>query len=236
MLSDWGVPVAVMGLVLATVMSAALAGRYQNHQRRIWTSVKCLEGAAEGISRSLEELAKVPLSRECRMAFLSDVLARYRRIRRLQRRYPEIATRIQYAEQALQGESERTTGTLGPIESAASLRRILRSLDYLIELLEHDTFVQPMPRDVRIIFRRELGERRAEVVARYHLVQSKRLAEAGDTATARGHLAALQQVLRQQVPRTDFVRALQAEAQAAAQTLSGRPFASSDDAQGASAA
>ncbi len=233
---DWGMPLVVLGLVSATVILARLASRYQAHQQQHWSSVKRLEGAAEGIARSLDALTKVPLSRECRMALRSEVLVRYQRIRRLQRRYPEIATRIQRAEQSLHSESERSSGSLGPVDSVTALRGVLGSLDYLIKLVQHGAFVQPMPRDVRIIFRRELGERRAEVVARYHLVQSKHHATSGDMARARGHLAALQQVLRQQVPRTEFVKALQTEAEAAAQTLRDRPFTPTADSQDASAA
>jgi hypothetical protein len=82
--------------------------------------------------------------------------------------------------------------------------------------------LQPVPADVRAIFRRELGERRAEVMSRFHLVASRRLETAGRTTRARAHLTTLLHVLRQRGPSTGFVRELYAEAASALSALGRR--------------
>ena len=81
-----------------------------------------------------------------------------------------------------------------------------------------------MPRDVRQIFCRELGERRAEANARFHLTQSRQYQRDGNMARARAHLTTLLQVLKNRGPSTDFVRELYAEAENALEALSAAQF------------
>ena len=222
MLEQWGTVLAVSGLLLATVLAAAIANRYQAYQARVRGSVRRLESGIAAVTDGLPVLARVPLSRELRLSLRSEVLARYRRIRSLMRGYPGIGQRIRSAEAALQAEGGSAASGVGPIESEQAFRRLLAALDELLVLLQRGPLLQPLPADVRNIFCRELGERRAEVLARYHLVESRRREDDGDLVRARAHLTTLMHALRQRGPSTDFVRALYAEAEAALAGLSQR--------------
>lgn len=100
----------------------------------------------------------------------------------------------------------------------------------MIETVSSGYTLQPIPRDVRAIFGRELGERRAEVATRFHLVQARRLEEAGSVSKARAHLTTLMQILHQRGPSTDFVRELYSEAEAALAALTDRQIGALSDA------
>lgn len=214
LLEQWGVPLAVLGMLLATVSMASLVNRYQAHQARIRDVVRGLESGMLRAEGALALLKGVPLSRELRVTLRRDILARQRRIRRLYPRYPGMAERIRRAESALSGEGAPLPGGVGPIESEEVFCRIQRALGDLIAVMDHGDTLEPIPRDVRVIFRRELGERRAEVLARYHLVAAHRHETRGNLARARAHLTTLMQLLRRRGPSTPFVRELIAEADA----------------------
>lgn len=208
-------PLAVMGMVLATLLLAAILSRYQAHQAAVRAMVRRLESGLSVISNALDALARVPLSRELRVALRGEVLARYQKIRRLHRRYPAIMDKIRAAEDALNAEGPPRSDGVGVIESEQALRRTVAALDELMAVIGHGNTLQPVPRDVRGIFQRELGERRAEAMARFHLVEARRQQGNGNISSARKHLTTLMRVLRQRGPSTDFVRELYAEAEAA---------------------
>lgn len=218
-IEQWGVPLAVLGMLLATLFMASVVKRYQAHQAIVRSAVQRLEKGVGDLLGSLDVLRPVPLSRELRVLLRGDVLARLQRIARLYRRYPGIKERITDAEAALAAEGAPTGSGVGPIEDDRSFRQMLKAFDELQEMISSGSLLQPVPRDVREIFRRELGERRAEVNARFHLVQSMQYKRSGDKTRARGHVTTLMQVLRSRGPSTDFVRELYAEAEAALQAL-----------------
>jgi len=219
---EWGTPLAVLGLLLATLLMGSLVNRYQAHQALVGSRVRRLEAGAAQIAEALSVLRGVPLSRELRLALRGEVLARYQKIRRLYRRYPALLEHIRAAEAALHAEGAKGAGGVGPIEGEAALRRTLRALDLLLGVTEPGGALQPVPADVRGIFRRELGERRAEVISRFHLVEARRFENAGNLMRARSHLTMLSQVLRQRGPATDFVRELYTEAESAMSMLGRR--------------
>ena len=233
MMSEWGVPLVVTGLLLATLFMASLVKRHQLHQAEIRARVRRLESGCQRIQQGLANLAPVPLSKELRITLRGDVLARYQRIRRLYRKYPALQQRIIDAENALNGEGAPAGTDVGAIESERLLRAVLSAIDGIVDILATGTTVQPIPADVRKIFCRELGERRAEVLSRFHLTTASRLHGEGNSTEARAHVTTLLQLLRQRGPSTDFVRALYTEAEAALEDIgNGRPLGStSDDAE-----
>ncbi len=219
---EWAIPVAVIGMLLAMLFMAAMVNRYQAHQARVRASVRRNQMRIDGISDCLASLQGVPLSRELRVALRGEILARYQRIRQLYPRFSDVCNKIRMAEQALQSEGARPQGGVGPIEDDQVFRATVAALDALIATVDQADTIQPIPRDVRAIFGRELGERRAEVMARFHLIQSMHCEREGKLTGARGHLTTLLHILRQRGPSTDFVRELYAQAEAALIALTDR--------------
>lgn len=222
LLEQWGVPLAVLGMLLLMLFMAAVLNRYQAYQVTVRATVRRLDAGVTVIAAALGELGSVPLSRELRLTLRSDILARYRKIRRMYRRYPEIAEKIRRAESDLNREGAPSPGGVGPMADEQVFRKTIAALDCLISTLGRGGTIQPVPDDVRAIFRRELGERRAEAMSRYHLVEAKRQERLGSSTRARTHLMALVQVLHQRGPSTDFVRELYAEAESALSALNER--------------
>lgn len=230
LLQDWGMLVTVLGLLLATVLMASLVHRHQLHMANVQAKVRRLSAGATQIEQALAELRVVPLTRELRVTLRGDVLTRYQRIKQLYRRYPGLGERLRAAESALHSEGAPSGRGVGPIEDDEAFRRIIVSLDRLLDAVAPGGPLQGVPDDVRAIFRRELGERRAEAMSRFHMVKAKRLENAGSMTRARSHLTTLLHVLRQRGPSTDFVRELHAEAEAALSSLgNSRPDDQSPD-------
>lgn len=236
LLEQWGMPLAVVSLLLATLCLAALLGRYRGHQARTRSAACRVEALVLAITRAMDALQGVPLSRELRVTLRTEVLAGYQRLRRYYRRYPAIGDRIRAAETAIDAEGRPASGGVGPIEDEQAFLRLLSALDDLDRVIAQGATLCPIPHDVRAIFRRELGERRAEVFARYYMVGSRRLGDLGRSARARAQLTTLMRVLRERGPATGFVRALYKEAAAAAAALDGRgPIDRSPDGRGGDA-
>lgn len=221
-LEQWGMPLAVVGMMVAMLFMAAVVNRYQTHQAVVRATVRRLEAGLGTIVPALAGLQGVPLSRELRVTLRSEVLARYQKIRRVYRRYPGIAEKIRAAEAALQAERATPSTGVGPIESDQTFRRMVAALEELLAVIGQGQTVQPVPPDVRANFCRELGERRAEVMSRFHLVEARRQESAGNLSKARIHLTTLLQALRQRGPGTEFVRELYGAAEAALDALSER--------------
>lgn len=222
LLEQWGVSLAVLGMLLLMLSMAAVMSLYQAHLAAVRGAVRHLDAGAEKTSAALQALGHVPLSRELRLTLRSDMLARYQKIRGLYRRYPGIAERIRLAENDLDTEGAPAPGGVGPIESEQEFRTTIAALDRLMASFGQGGTLQPVPADVCQIFRRELGERRAEVMSRFHLVEARRQDQRGNSTRARTHLMALIQALRQYGPKTGFVRALYAEAESALSALDER--------------
>lgn len=215
MLEDSGIPLVVAGMLLATLFMAAVLKRYQEYQARVRSLVQRIERGLNTIESALQILHAVPLTHELRVILYGDVVARYERIRVLYRKFPDLKERLQQARQTLQAQGPAATGGVGAIDSEQVFRQRIDALDQLIALIRDAETVRPVPQDVRRILLRELGERRAEVMARFHLVASRRLKHEGRASRARAHLTTLMQVLRSRGPSTDFVRELYREAQSA---------------------
>jgi hypothetical protein len=221
-IEQWGVPLAVMALVAATLLMASIVKKHQAHQATVRAAVRKHEKAILDLESELTELVPVPLSRELRVAVRAEILARLHRIQSLYRRYPGIAQRITAAEAAVAGQTAPVSDSVGPIESEQAFRKLVQAFDGLDDRLRLGQLLQPIPQDVRGVFVRELGERRAEAAARFHLVQSSRLEAGGDVTRARNHLTTLTQMLRNKGPSTDFVRELYTEAEAALDAMTNR--------------
>jgi hypothetical protein len=219
---QWGVPLVVLGMTLATLFMAGVASRYQTHQAVVRASVRRIEGCVGAITGSLEAVRSVPLSRELRVMLRGNVLVGYQEIRRLYRRYPEIGEKLLAAERALQSEGVAPAGGVGAIDTERGFRQIIGALDLLSGMVRQGELCQPLARELRLVFCTELGERRAEVMARFHLVQARRQENAGNLSKARTHLMTLAQVLRRRGPGTDFVRELYSETEAALSALTDR--------------
>ena len=221
-LGQWGMPLTVLAMLMLALAMGSVLNRYQAYQSDVRALVRRLDSGATAIMVALAALGRVPLSKELRLILRSEVLARYRRIRRLYRRYPAIIERIAEAQRALGAEGPRSPGGVGAIEGEQVLRKTIAALDHLNQFLGQGQMLQPLPDDVRTIFRKELLERRAEVMSRFHLVEAKRYERQGYENRARTHLIALLQGLRQNRPATEFVRLLYAEAEAMLAELNGR--------------
>ncbi len=212
---EWGVLLAVLGMVVATLLMAAFVSRYQAYQAMVRHRVRHIEHRLIDIASALHVLRPVPLSRELRVTLRGEVLARYRRIRRLYRGYPDVMNKIAEAEVALNGEGASVGSGVGRIESEQMFRAMAKAFVDLIDLMERGDTLQPIPQDVRAIFRRELGERRAEVYSRYYLVEAARCEQRNNFSGARINLSNLMQLLRHRGPQTAFVRELHAETERA---------------------
>jgi hypothetical protein len=221
-----GVLVAVAGLIAALVALTWLQQRYQLFRVRIASAVQPLERGALAIEVALQALRRVPLSRELRVLLRAEVLQRLRRIQRLHRGYPGLRERLVDAERSLEGEGTSQGSGIGAIDDEATYQRINAALETLSGIIGRNQLLQPIPFDVRAIFLRQLGERKAELMARYHLVGARRSAAKGNASTARSHVMTLLNALRHQVPQTPFVRALRQEAETLLASLVGqRPAA-----------
>jgi hypothetical protein len=214
-IAEWGMAWPVLGLLAAMLLLASVHFRRQIHRTSMRAAVGHIDVGALTIVRALAELRGMRLSRELRVTLRAEVVARYRRIGRLVPRYPAIRQHIADAEAALQAEGEPLQSGVGRIDGDASFRRLDAALGQLMQIVGYQKTLQPIPADVRAIFYRELGERRAEVWGRFFLVEATRQAATGHPMRARTHLTTLMNGLRRNGPRTPFVNALYGEARQA---------------------
>ena len=66
MLAEWGVPLAVAGMLAAALLVAGLMTRYQAYLALVRVAVHDLEAGLNRIAGALDTLRSVPLSRELR--------------------------------------------------------------------------------------------------------------------------------------------------------------------------
>jgi len=205
--------VVVLGLVAAALLAASLVHRYQRYKAQQRAQIRRLASAIPLIDESMGELGPVPLSQPLRVMLRGDVVDRYRTIRNIHKAYPQIDKQLQQAQGKLSSEGPAVADSVPPIEDEGQRNRLCAALERLVEFLERGGPISHHRTEERLQFIRELKERRAEVMARYHIVSANRLADQGDTRHAAQHLHSLMTWLLQQGPNTDFVRALYAEAE-----------------------
>jgi len=82
-----------------------------------------------------------------------------------------------------------------------------------VEFFERGGPISGQRVEQRLLLLQQLKERRAEIMARFHVVQASRLKTQGDVTHARQHLQTLIGTLRNHGPNTDFVRELYLEAE-----------------------
>jgi hypothetical protein len=227
--NEMAMPLTVLAMVAGTLVMAAIVRQHQQHRARIGIAIRRYDAGAREIDAALTRLREVPLSPELRTVFRGEIYARYRRIQRLFRGYPGIRQRVLDAESQVGAQGPSASGGVGPVESDGALRELLAAIDTLASFLKGSGLVQTVPADVRQVLCRELGERRAEITARYHLVHARLREQESDLTRARGHLTTLMQTLRSRGPSTEFVRSLYHEAEEALQRMTERQL---DDVSG----
>jgi hypothetical protein len=211
--SDWLMPMVVLGLVVALLFAAAMVKRYQDYKAQQRATLRRVESAIPLIEQALKDLAEVPLSRNLRVLLRGDVFSRYQTIHQLHRRYPEIDKRLQEARSRMDTEGPDSGGTVPPIPDEQYFRLLLGGIDRLVGFFERGGPIRGQRVEERLAMLQQLKERRAETLARYHMVQANRYQEDGDTNRARQHLKTLIEELRKRGPNTDFVRELYQEAE-----------------------
>lgn len=210
--AEWSLQAAVLGLVICALAAAGLVRRYQEYKALQRSRVRRIASAVPIVERSLNDLKGVPLGKPLRVALRGDVYARYRLVAREMSRFPNIQQLIAEARRRLDAEGEPLSPSVPPIEDEAQFGRFTAGLDALVGYLQNGGPVDHLRTDQRLEFIQELQERRAEVVARFHIVQAHRLHEHGDLRAARQHLQTLMKSLQARGPNTEFVRALYHEA------------------------
>lgn len=209
---QWRMPIAVLGLVLCTLLAAAILKRYQEYKSYQRVRVRRFANQLTQVEDALAELKVVPLSKPLRAALRGDVYQRYKLLAKLHRRYPDIERRISEARSRLNAEGEASASSVPPIEDETQYRRLIDAFDNLVGCLDTANASAGLSADQRRAFLYELRERRAEVAARFHIVQAHRLSEQRDLRRARQHLHTLMVTLQRRGPNSDFVRALYHEA------------------------
>lgn len=219
--ADWQLPLAVLGLVGLTLFLTALVGRYQAHMadvraalRRQYAQIGVLQGA-------LTALGDVALAREMRIFLWREVEGRGQIIRRMHPAATGISALIADAGHQAEVQGPVAAVSVPAVPDEVALKRVLMHMDALAEYLDARRFVAKTVPGGLDNWRIELGERRAEVLTRYHLVAAERFYADGNRRDARSHLNHLVTVLRQRGPNTDFVRALYAEAETQLHTVLG---------------
>lgn len=211
--SDWLMPAVVLGMIASLLIAASLVRRYQQYKAHQRATLRRVASFVPVIEESLTQLASVPLARDLRVMLRGDVLRRLQSIRKVHARYPRIDERIREAQVRLDSEGPDTRGSVPPIKDERHFRQLLSAIDSVGDYLERGGVMGGMPATQRDSLLCQLRERRAEVMARFHIVQANRCQEQGDVRKAGQHLKILIEQLRSRGPNTDFVRELFLEAQ-----------------------
>jgi len=206
--SNWLMPAVVLGLIISLLLAASLVRRYQQHKAQQRARVRRIGSLVSLVEHALTVLSAVPLARDVRVSLRREILLGYQRIKKMHPRFPDISQRIQEAQAKLDREGPDSTGSVPPIEDEEQFSRLLSAVDQLLDYLEVAGFAPESSWKQRAIFTQHLGERRAEIMARYHIVQAHRCEERRDMRKARQHLQTLLGVLHRRGPNTDFVREL----------------------------
>lgn len=213
MTGNWGVPLAVIGLVVLLLVMAGLVKRYQIHLATIRENVRRLEAPLPALRVALDNLSGVPLSRELRVMLRNDELARHQAVQRLVPKHPQIARQISETRARRDAEGPKPDLGIRSVESEQDLRRLLDAIDHVHDYIASGAPLPHLRAEESKVFREELGERRAEILSRFHLVAASRLLDANDTSHARQHVNTLMHTLRDRGPNTEFIRQLYGEAE-----------------------
>ncbi len=211
--SGWLMPAVVLGLIVSLLVAASLVRRYQQHKAQQRARVRRIGSLVLLVENALPSLSAVPLARDLRVSLRQEVVQGYRAIRKMHPRYPHINQRIKEAQTRLDGEGPDSAGSVPPIEDEQQFNQLLSAVDQLLDYLNVARFATGSSANQRALFAQHLGERRAEIMARYHIVQAHRCEERGDMRKARQHLQTLLGALHRRGPNTDFVRELFHEAE-----------------------
>lgn len=211
--AEWMMSLTVLGLVVALLVAASFVRRYQQYKAEQRSTVRRIASAIPLIETALKDLSSVPLSRDLRTSLRADVFNRYRTIRQVHSRYPDIDQRMREAKSRLDNEGPDSGGTVPAIEDEQKYQTLIRAVDRLVEFFERGGPISGQRVEQRLLLLQQLKERRAEIMARFHVVQASRLKTQGDVTHARQHLQTLIGTLRNRGPNTDFVRELYLEAE-----------------------
>lgn len=213
-LEEWQMPLTVLGLIVVLLMTAGLARRYQEYQAMQRERLRRLVGMIQTLSSALGTLDRVPLGFELRSALRGDIHRAWLAVQRINRNLPGLAQRIAEAATQVQGDNGVSSGRVPPVEDQQSCQRQLDALDRILAHLRGGNGeVTRSQREALPGWSQEVRERRAEVLARFHVVAARRAQQAGDKGEATAHLQHLLQELARRGPDTDFVRDLYAEAE-----------------------
>ena len=210
----WQMPVSVLGLVLALLFAAGLVRRYQEYKAYQRARLRALLQRIAGLEQALDRLEAIPLSTGLRQTLFDYLHREYLAVQRLNPAYPGIAAQIERMAQQAGAPPGATSGKVPAIEDPAHYQRLLEALDTLAGLLAHNGRQLKQASAHLDAWRREVGERRAEVVARFFIVRAHREQSAGQAGGARTLLHTLLEQLHQRGPDTPFVRELYQEAEA----------------------
>jgi len=209
---QWFIPLTIIGLLLLLLFMASLVSKYQNHRANLRAVVRRVGAAIPLIEEALEHLSTVPLSQPLRLMLRGDIYSRLKAIRGVCKSYPNIVERLEEAKLRVDREGAATAKSVPPIKDERHLQNLIRSVDNLVDFIEQGGPMNHQRTDLRVAFRDELTERRAEILARYHMVQASRYQQANNINTARNHLNTLLRVLEERGPNTEFVRELHGQA------------------------
>jgi len=224
-LGEWQMPMAVLGLLLALLLSAALVNRYQQYRAVQRALLRALVRQVQELEQALDVLAQVPIGRALRSALRARIHELYQHIQAIHRDYPEIDHLLEVAAAKIRADGGVTEGQVPPIEGEVHLQQLLSAIDYLVGQLRS----VPANSQQRQQWRLELLERRAEIFTRHHIVQAHRQQKEGQRQDAIKRLQYLLGELQRRGPDTEFVRALYEEADTLCQCLvQGKPLDTDD--------
>ncbi len=226
----WQMPVSVLGLVLALLFAAGLVRRYQEYKAYQRARLRALLQHIAALEQALDRLEAIPLSMGLRQALFDYLHREYQAVQRLNPAYPGIAARLERMAQQAGAPPGATSGKVPAIEDPAHYQCLLEALDTLAGLLAQGGRRLRQAAAHLDDWRREVGERRAEVTARFFIVRANRQQSAGQAGEARTLLHTLLEQLHRHGPDTPFVRELYQEAEALYQrAVRGLPLSEEED-------
>ena len=212
--SNWQMPAVVLGLLLGLLVSASLVRHYQEYKAYQRARLRALVEQSGRLEQALGQLARIPLSQPLRSA-LRDYLARqYAAIAKVHKAYPDIQKLIDASRLRIGNDGGATNGHVPAIADRGEYTRMLTAMDQVIDMLfTRGTRLREAATHLAG-WKREVLERRAEINARFYIVQAHRAHARGDKREVFSLLRTLLEQLQQRGPDTEFVRSLYQEADA----------------------
>ena len=208
----WHMPLAVLGLLLGLLAAAAIVRRYQEYKAHQRIRLRALAARAGALERALEQLSRIPLSRPLRAAVRRCIAQHYRVIRRIHRGYRDIDRLLGEANQRAEGDAGPSGGQVPAINGPEEYARLLQAMDVLISALASRAMARESGAQAAQ-WLQEACERRAELSARYFIVQAHRAQLSGKGRGAATLLHSLLVQLHKYGPDTPFVKELYREAE-----------------------